>query len=182
MKICLNCGKEIGSKWNSVFCSKDCYYKFMKKDNDSKTCINCGIKTDKKFCTKKCYNEFIKNYKLKLYCKNCNKQLLGRRITSFCDRNCYKNYYKEKINTFFTKNSKHNRGHLKDKIIEFKLLNYSCEACGNNGEWNGKPLVLQLDHVNGNNTDNRLENLRFLCPNCHTQTDTFVGKNRRKKK
>ena len=49
--------------------------------------------------------------------------------------------------------------------------------CGNNGTWNGKKLVLQLDHINGNNKDQRLMNLRFLCPNCHAQTDTFCGKN-----
>jgi hypothetical protein len=46
-----------------------------------------------------------------------------------------------------------------------------------NGEWNGQPLKLQLDHINGINDDNRLENLRFICPNCHSQTITYAGKN-----
>ena len=46
--------------------------------------------------------------------------------------------------------------------------------------WNGKPLTLQLHHINGNNRDNRLENLTFLCPNCHSQTDNFSGKNTEK--
>ncbi len=44
---------------------------------------------------------------------------------------------------------------------------------GNDGIHNGKHLVMQLDHVNGNNTDHRLENLRMLCPNCHSQTETY---------
>ena len=58
-------------------------------------------------------------------------------------------------------------------------MEYKCSGkdCCNKGEWLGKPLVLQLDHINGVRDDHRLENLRFLCPNCHSQTDTYGGKN-----
>lgn len=66
---------------------------------------------------------------------------------------------------------------LKDKLIGFGIKNYECENCGNKGEWQGKKLILQLDHINGIRTDNRIENLRILCPNCHTQTTTYCGKN-----
>ena len=59
----------------------------------------------------------------------------------------------------------------KEKIIENK-----CDECGIT-EWNGKPIVLHLDHINGKRTDHRLENLRLLCPNCHSQTDTYCGRN-----
>lgn len=55
-------------------------------------------------------------------------------------------------------------------------MEYRCSICGNTGEWNSKKLVLQLDHINGIHNDNRIENLRLLCPNCHSQTDTFCGK------
>lgn len=74
-----------------------------------------------------------------------------------------------------------NRVHLKDRLIEDNLLEYKCAICGNTGEWNGLPLSLQLDHINGINDDNRLENLRLVCPNCHSQTETFSGKNLRQR-
>lgn len=59
-------------------------------------------------------------------------------------------------------------------------IEYRCEDCGCPPVWNGKPLTLEADHKNGNNTDNRKENLRFLCLNCHSQTDNFRSKNRNK--
>lgn len=68
---------------------------------------------------------------------------------------------------------------LKRRIINNKLLKYECSKCGISS-WNDQPLSLHLDHINGINNDHRLENLRFLCPNCHSQTDTYAGKNKKK--
>lgn len=76
----------------------------------------------------------------------------------------------------FVENSYYARHLIKKRIISQKLLEYKCVGCGNNGNHNGKSLSLQLDHINGKAEDNRLENLRFLCPNCHSQTDTYAGK------
>ena len=67
--------------------------------------------------------------------------------------------------------------HLKDKLVKLGLIKYSCVLCSNDGTWLGEAITLQLDHINGNNTDNRLENLRILCPNCHSQTSTWGGRN-----
>lgn len=53
-----------------------------------------------------------------------------------------------------------------------------CEECTLGTDWNGKVLRLQIDHRNGKNWDNRPENVRFLCPNCHSQTDNFGSKNK----
>lgn len=62
---------------------------------------------------------------------------------------------------------------LKKFILKFHLIPYECSFCFNKGEWNDKKLMLQLDHKDGNSSDNQLSNLRFLCPNCHSQTETF---------
>jgi hypothetical protein len=71
-----------------------------------------------------------------------------------------------------------NRTHLKQRLVRLGLLEEACDECGIT-EWRGKPLSLCLHHINGVNDDNRLENLAVLCPNCHSQTENFAGRNRR---
>lgn len=61
---------------------------------------------------------------------------------------------------------------LRKRLIQEGIKNNQCEECKQNNIWNGLLLVLQLDHRNGNRSDNTIENLRILCPNCHTQTKT----------
>lgn len=78
-------------------------------------------------------------------------------------------------------NSKYeNIDRLKRRIIKERLIEYKCEKCGNPGIWQEKELTLQLEHKNGIHNDHRIENLCFLCPNCHSQTSTFSGKNKGK--
>jgi len=74
------------------------------------------------------------------------------------------------------------------KEVSFRLRNAMlacgfvevCSICNLSNNWNGKPLILQVDHINGDNTNNTPTNLRFVCPNCHTQTDTYGHKNVKK--
>lgn len=66
---------------------------------------------------------------------------------------------------------------IRKRLLREGLLELRCQICATT-EWLGRPLTLELDHVNGINNDHRLENLRLLCPNCHSQTDTFRGRNR----
>lgn len=74
------------------------------------------------------------------------------------------------------------RGSLKRLLIKEDVIQNKCFCCGIDPIWNNKPLVFVLDHINGVNNDNRLENLRLLCPNCNSQTETFSGRNKPYKK
>jgi len=67
---------------------------------------------------------------------------------------------------------------LKRRLVTEGYMAYTCDECSNTGSWRGKDLVLQLEHINGICDDHRLENLRFLCPNCHSQTETYAGRNK----
>lgn len=61
------------------------------------------------------------------------------------------------------------------------MIEYKCSFCGNIGKWLDTEMSLELDHINGINNDNRIENLRYLCPNCHAITKTYCGKNKKVK-
>lgn len=78
--------------------------------------------------------------------------------------------------SLFRENSPYERNVVRHRILRDNLIEYKCSECGIT-EYNNKPISLQLDHINGVNNDNRLENLRWLCPNCHSQTETYAGKN-----
>ena len=82
----------------------------------------------------------------------------------------------------FCENSTAGQNTLRKWYMDGHYTEYKCSICGQGNNWNGKQLTLQLDHINGNNHDNRLENLRWLCPNCHSQTDTYCGKSSNKQK
>jgi Zn finger protein HypA/HybF involved in hydrogenase expression len=71
------------------------------------------------------------------------------------------------------------RAHLKKRLFAEGLKENRCETCGLT-EWRGRPLSMALHHVNGDGRDNRLENLELLCPNCHSQTENFSGRGRRR--
>lgn len=69
------------------------------------------------------------------------------------------------------------RSSVKRRLLKDGILKNECSWCGVSA-WRGKPLSMQIDHINGINNDHRLKNLRMLCPNCHSLTDTHGAKNR----
>ncbi len=109
-----------------------------------------------------------------LTCENCGtlfqKKYQGRITNRWCCRECREEFLsKEKIaEGNYTRST---------AFSYFKrFTEYKCSCCGIS-DWNSKPLSLQIDHIDGNNNNNVVENLRYLCPNCHTQTDTWGVRN-----
>lgn len=74
------------------------------------------------------------------------------------------------------------RKQLRNYILKENIFEYKCSECNCEPIHNGKPLVLQLDHIDGNPTNNIKSNLRWICPNCHSQTHSFAGRNTKGKK
>lgn len=98
-------------------------------------------------------------------------------ISHFKGKIWYLNNYRhikkaQSLEVVLTTNSYYNSNKLKKRLFKEGIKEKKCEICGNT-TWNGKEIPLELHHINGDNTDNRVENLMILCPNCHAQTDTY---------
>jgi 5-methylcytosine-specific restriction endonuclease McrA len=85
------------------------------------------------------------------------------------------------IDEMLTEKSPYARPHIRARLLNNSILKQECSICGIS-EWLGKPLSFDLDHINGISDDHRLENLRMLCPNCHSQTETYRGRNKKLRK
>lgn len=106
------------------------------------------------------YNLDISHFTFSNYSKNINKYI--------------------SVTQYLTTNSNIKSSKLKSKLIKEGLKQNKCERCGIDN-WMGEPIICQLHHINGNNRDNRIENLQMLCPNCHSQTDNYCGNANKKK-
>jgi len=84
---------------------------------------------------------------------------------------------KKPLKEILVKNSYYQSSNLKKRLIQEGIFKNVCIKCSQTSKWNGELLVMHLDHINGVHSDNRLENLRILCPNCHSQTETYCRRN-----
>lgn len=129
------------------------------------------------FCSISCSNSFHKKKNIKK-CENCNTEIKGaRHYSRFCCRRCYIEYNKKEREKLIIKGNVKDYSSSKKYLIEVK--GEKCEICG----WDQKNKVtgkvpIQIDHINGLSEDNRIENLRLLCPNCHSLTETFGSLNK----
>jgi 5-methylcytosine-specific restriction endonuclease McrA len=93
----------------------------------------------------------------------------------------YENREKYTLDEVFIKNSPISQKGLRGYIKRHSLLEYKCQNCGCDGNWQDGMIALEVDHIDGDNHNNELSNLRYLCPNCHALTDTYRGRNIRPK-
>jgi hypothetical protein len=166
---CKNCDKVFSYQRRTLsFCDKTCaatfnnrHRKFNRKPVEWQ-CLNCDKKhvvmvkevtdknsLDRKYCDNKCQHEHYFTAYLDQWRMGVVDGLTpGGRVVSYVVQ------------------------YLRDK------LNNSCSSCGIEAVWNNKPLILEVEHINGNSSDNSENNLSLLCPNCHSQTDTFKARNK----
>lgn len=99
---------------------------------------------------------------------------------------CYEKMIKTKIkkplSEILIKNSNFNRSYLKKRLYSENLLKPICSICDQDENWKGVKISLIIDHINGIYNDNRIENLRIVCPNCNAGLDTFAGRNLKNRK
>lgn len=92
--------------------------------------------------------------------------------------NPVKSNEKYSLEEVFILNSPVSQKVMRGYVERYNLIPYKCQKCGCDGHWQDGIISLELDHINGENSDHRLENLRYLCPNCHALTETYRGKNK----
>ena len=98
---------------------------------------------------------------------------IGQAWNKNIDNPVYKNIYLPRLCAHSSLSS----SNVKSLVYRLRIKENKCEKCGIS-EWQGKPLICELHHINGDTRDNRIENLQILCPNCHSQTDNFRSRNR----
>lgn len=121
--------------------------------------------------------------KLKVNERGRNAETLKKKIkeygistTHFTGRaRVYRNGKERSIQDYFTRNSTLQSSKVRIRLVKEGIVDYKCAICGLS-MWRGKPIVLQLHHIDGDNHNNSLENLQLLCPNCHSQTDNYCGR------
>ena len=149
--LCLECRIPIEySKRNNTFCgsSHSASYTNKLKGNTSVSCLHCG-----QLITGKNHN-----------------------IRKYCNKSCQTLYeYSLRIKSWLTDGIEIDKRTIKQYLS--KTFGNECSVC-DISEWNKKPIVFDLEHKDGNSENNHPDNLCLICPNCHSQTDTFKGRNR----
>lgn len=156
-------------------------------------CTECGDEFDKlpsqikksktgnHFCSKSCSAKYNNSYRSRkdrrpdFTCNNCG--IISKsthKNQKYCSNVCHKEYQSKSYRLELESGANLTHGKCKSYWLQDA---HKCSCCGLH-EWNGLPIPLELDHINGDGTDNTLDNTRLLCPNCHAQTDNYKSKNK----
>ena len=135
---------------------------------------------------RKCFTNFVNpNPKKEYHCLNCDKILNQEESNykhKFCDNKCQMEYqHKQKYQKILDGDPSIMRADYSPKRFKVDILKEQggvCAICKMKPEWNGKPLVFILDHIDGHASNNKRDNLRCICPNCDSQLDTYKSKNK----
>jgi len=159
--------KKLKVRWNRI---KKIYQKeFL--ENVIKDSKSIGMVLDRLNLRKAGGNYRIINKYIKIYDINISHFIDVRFKLGSSPKN------KLDLDDILIENSTYNRTSLKKRLYDEGLLKRECCLCGQGEDWNGMKISLILDHINGVHNDNRIENLRIVCPNCNAGLDTFAGKN-----
>jgi len=142
---------------------KENFEQVVKNSNNiSDTCRNLGLST--LYGNRQTVKKYIEKYNLDISHFKVHINNSG-------------NFKKKDLKDILVKNSSFDTTHLKHRLYKEGIKEKICEKCGQDENWKGTKISLILDHINGINTDNRIENLRILCPNCNAGLETHGGKN-----
>ena len=192
MPICRKCQSEfpnkvkIDGKWRNIRNRARCldcqpFGDVIEKEIVFKKCLQCGEEfipkeSSQKFCSHSCaaiYNNLLN--RIPRYCLNCGNIINGD-DKLYCSRNCCIEYsFEKRLSNYFMCDIIPLTNKTVKSFVVF-ALGYKCQECGISS-WNGKDIALELEHIDGDSTNNKFLNLTLLCPNCHSQTDTYKGKN-----
>ena len=199
---CKQCGKEVWRPKHiadeTTYCSRECYKLFREKTGKrvEVICTYCGkqfkrfqhhlakVESKRYFCSRQCQQKA--SVKHNNNCRNCQSPLIGHKRKFYCSHECQIEF-RYKINIQKWKDGEINGMHAGEAITIW-LRRYIIEKHGNKCSlcsWDkinpttGK-VPIQIDHIDGDYTNNKEENLRFLCPNCHSLTPTFGSLNKGK--
>lgn len=135
--------------------------------------IRFSLRNKNIFCSLRCSRSMQPRRKKILSCTACGKQGVYRK---YCSLKCQREHnYKTKVVPRVIAGEA-GKGALRTYLS--REFGYNCSECSTSS-WNGKPLTLHLDHIDGDSDNNKLSNVRLLCPNCHSQTPTYTGRNKK---